>query len=250
MRRLPCWLLLLSELALFDAWQPMLPPSAGQVPAARRGRAGTIQPAAAGWAVLRRACHPGGGRLRLRARGAQAGGGEEWEDICGDGGCLKQVVTAGAGSGDDPRPRKGSVVQLHYEIRIDGEVLDRSSCGPDGEAFEFELGMEPSDAIAGWECAIPTMREGEIARLRCEPAYAFGPAGSPPKIPPNATIECTLELLSWVDKTAKWSRLADQYTGSDVPEEDIYAKYKEDLEVRQDREDGAGRSACLAACSC
>ncbi len=82
------------------------------------------------------------------------------------------------------------------------------------------------------------MREGEIARLRCAPAYAFGPAGSPPKIPPNATVECRLELLSWADKTARWSRLADQYTGSDVPEEDIYAKYKKDLEVHPHTEDG------------
>ncbi len=150
--------LLLSELALFDAWQ-LLMPRARQIPAARRGRAGAIRAGwAAGWAaVQRRTCQRGGGggRLQLRASGAHAGGGDEWEDICGDGGCLKQVVAAGTGSGDDARPRKGSVVQLHYEISIDGEVLDRSSSrGPDGEAFEFELGMEPSDAIAGWECGV------------------------------------------------------------------------------------------------
>lgn len=172
---------------------------------------------------------PRHGRTQLAAAGQRAGD-EEWEDISGDGGCLKQVVAAGTGSGDECRPRKGSIVTLHYEIHVDGELLDTSR-GPDNEAFEFELGMEPSDAIAGWECAIPTMREGETARLRCGPAYAFGPAGSPPKIPPNATVDCTLQLLSWVDKTAKWTALADQYTDSEAPEEDVYNKYKEDIAV-------------------
>jgi len=154
----------------------------------------------------------------------------EWEDICGDGGCLKQIITIGSGDGGNFRPRKGSLVRLHYEIRIDGTVLD-SSRGPGSEVFEFELGVEPSDAIAGWEHAIPTMLEGETARLLCAPAYAFGAAGAPPKVPANATVDCTLELISFVDKTEKWASLADQYTGSDVPEEEVYNKYKEDIET-------------------
>jgi len=167
--------------------------------------------------------------LALRLRGAEGGG--EWEDICGDGGCLKQIVSPGTGSADDEaRPRKGSVVQLHYEMSIDGDVLD-SSHGPGQEVFEFELGMEPSDAIPGWESALPTMREGEAALLQFAPEYAFGAAGSPPKIPGNATVVCTVELLSWVDKTAKWSSLADQYTSSDVPEEEVYENYKKDIKT-------------------
>lgn len=31
-----------------------------------------------------------------------------------------------------------------------------------GEEFSFELGMKPSDAMPGWEAAIPTMLEGEV----------------------------------------------------------------------------------------
>ena len=148
----------------------------------------------------------------------------EWEDISGDGGCLKQILHAGTRVQGGMMPRKGCIVQLHYEMSIDGAVLD-SSRNPGRGAFEFELGLEPSDGIKGWETALPTMLDGEIARLRCSPAYAFGAAGSPPKIPANATVDCTLELLSWVDKTSKWS----QYTGSDVPEEDVYEKYKTDM---------------------
>ena len=163
---------------------------------------------------------------QLRAS-ATAGG---WEDISGDGGCLKQVVVAGDG-GAREHPRKGSIVQLHYEMSVDGELID-SSRGDEGrDAFEFELGLEPSDSIAGWELAIPTMCQGETARLRFAPAYAFGEAGALGKVPANATIDCTLELLSWVDKTAKWSVLSDKYTGSDVPEEEVYEKYKQDIQT-------------------
>lgn len=28
--------------------------------------------------------------------------------------------------------------------------------------FEYELGMKPSDAIKGWDVAVPTMKEGEV----------------------------------------------------------------------------------------
>ena len=188
-------------------------PGLGPAAVVRRGRAG----------------RGGGGAPRPwgRLRASAADGDVEWEDISGDGGCLKQVVAAGGGR-EDERPRKGSIVHLHYDMSVDGQPLD-SSRGDGRDAFEFELGLEPSDSIAGWERAVPTMRQGERARLRFAPAYAFGEAGAPPKIPPNATIDCTLELLSWVDKTAKWSALADQYTGGDVPEEEIYEKYKEDI---------------------
>lgn len=33
-----------------------------------------------------------------------------------------------------------------------------------------------------------TMKVGEICRITCKPEYAYGSAGSPPKIPPNATL--------------------------------------------------------------
>lgn len=42
-----------------------------------------------------------------------------------------------------------------------------------------------------------SMRKGEKALLRCGPGYAYGVGGSPPKIPGNATLEFTVELLSF-----------------------------------------------------
>ena len=34
-----------------------------------------------------------------------------------------------------------------------------------------------------------TMKRGEKALLTCKADYAYGEAGSPPKIPPNATLQ-------------------------------------------------------------
>ena len=33
------------------------------------------------------------------------------------------------------------------------------------------------------------MKRGEVAILTCKPEYAYGASGSPPKIPPNSTLE-------------------------------------------------------------
>jgi hypothetical protein len=37
-----------------------------------------------------------------------------------------------------------------------------------GQEFSFELGITPSDAMPGWESAIPTMLEGEVGFLNHE----------------------------------------------------------------------------------
>jgi len=39
------------------------------------------------------------------------------------------------------------------------------------------------------------MRVGGKARLTCPPAAAYGPAGSPPAIPPEAVLTFEVELL-------------------------------------------------------
>lgn len=41
------------------------------------------------------------------------------------------------------------------------------------------------------------MKKGEVATFTIAPHYAYGEAGSPPSIPPNATLKFDVELLSW-----------------------------------------------------
>lgn len=42
-----------------------------------------------------------------------------------------------------------------------------------------------------------TMKKGEKAILTCRSDYAYGKSGSPPTIPPDATLQFEVELLSW-----------------------------------------------------
>jgi len=49
------------------------------------------------------------------------------------------------------------------------------------------------------------MTKGEKAVLTCTAPYAYGASGSPPTIPPNATLKFEVELLGFHDKEmTKW----------------------------------------------
>lgn len=51
-------------------------------------------------------------------------------------------------------------------------------------SFIVHLGQ----VIKAWDIGVATMKVGELCQLICRPEYAYGSAGSPPKIPPNATL--------------------------------------------------------------
>ncbi|XP_063222943.1 FK506-binding protein 59 [Bacillus rossius redtenbacheri] len=108
----------------------------------------------------------------------------------GDGGVLKEIVKEGVGE----CPCPGSKVRVHYVGKLlDGSEFD-SSRGR-SEPFEFNLGK--GSVIKAWDLGVATMKKGEVFLLTCKPEYAYGKAGSPPKIGPNATLVFEIEMLDW-----------------------------------------------------
>lgn len=49
--------------------------------------------------------------------------------------------------------------------------------------------------IKAWDIGVASMKVGELSQLICKPEYAYGSAGSPPKIPPHATL--VFEVSVW-----------------------------------------------------
>ena len=96
-------------------------------------------------------------------------------------------------SGDGPTPQQGETVTVHYTGRFaDGSKFDSSV--DRHEPFTFVLGG--GQVIAGWELGVATMKVGDKVKLTIPPALAYGLAGYPGVIPPNATLVFEIELLS------------------------------------------------------
>ncbi|XP_054854750.1 peptidyl-prolyl cis-trans isomerase FKBP4 [Eublepharis macularius] len=125
-----------------------------------------------------------------------AGGGEGGADITPkqDGGVLKITKKGGVGT---ECPMIGDKVTVHYTgWLLDGTKFDSSRDRNDKFSFDFGKG----EVIKAWDIAVGTMTIGELCRITCKPEYAYGTAGSPPKIPPNATLIFEIELFDFKGK--------------------------------------------------
>ena len=95
--------------------------------------------------------------------------------------------------GTGASPKRGETVTVHYAGWLaDGTKFDSSI--DRGEPFAFALGT--GQVIGGWDQGVATMRVGDKARLTIPPELAYGAAGYPGAIPPNATLIFEVELLS------------------------------------------------------
>nr|XP_043622846.1 peptidyl-prolyl cis-trans isomerase FKBP62-like [Erigeron canadensis] len=116
--------------------------------------------------------------------------GEEKE--MGKQGLKKKLLKQGEGW---DTPDNGDEVEVHYTgTLLDGTQFDSSR--DRGTPFKFTLGQ--GQVIKGWDQGIKTMKKGENALFTIPADLAYGESGSPPTIPPNATLQFDVQLLSWV----------------------------------------------------
>jgi FKBP-type peptidyl-prolyl cis-trans isomerase len=105
-----------------------------------------------------------------------------------------RYILLGQGTGD-ARPVVGQDAAIRYSVSLlDGTPID-SSDAHGGEPFAFRVGH--GQVIKGLDAVVPDMRRGEKRMLIIPWWLAYGEAGSPPKIPPNATLVFNVELVDF-----------------------------------------------------
>jgi FKBP-type peptidyl-prolyl cis-trans isomerase len=100
-----------------------------------------------------------------------------------------EILKAGSG----PQAKPGDKVIVNYTGTLqDGTKFD-SSLNPGRTPFPFTIG--DNNIIPGWNLGVAGMKVGEKRRLTIPPELGYGTAGSPPIIPPNATLIFEIDLL-------------------------------------------------------
>jgi peptidylprolyl isomerase len=94
--------------------------------------------------------------------------------------------------GTGASPKQGQNVTVHYTGTLQDGTKFESSLDR-GQPYTFKIGT--ASVIQGWDEGIMTMKVGGKRRLIIPGKLGYGPAGNPPKIPPNATLIFEIQLL-------------------------------------------------------
>jgi len=94
--------------------------------------------------------------------------------------------------GTGESPTRGQTVTVHYTgTLINGTKFESSL--DSGQPVEFKVGI--GKLIKAWDEGLMTMKVGGKRKLIVPPNLGYGPAGNPPKIPPNAPLIFDIQLL-------------------------------------------------------
>lgn len=103
-------------------------------------------------------------------------------------GLIYQSVVEGKGAS----PKATDVVRVHYRGTFPDTGKEFDSSYKRGEPTEFPLNA----VIPCWTEGVQKMKPGGKAKLTCPPAIAYGARGAGGVIPPNATLNFEIELIS------------------------------------------------------
>ncbi|XP_067872078.1 peptidyl-prolyl cis-trans isomerase FKBP8 [Heterodontus francisci] len=116
---------------------------------------------------------------------------EEWLQVLGNGLLKKKVLVAG--QNEESRPQKGQNVMVRLKMMLeDGTEVEEDP------ALAFTVG--DGDVIQALDLCVQLMDRDEVARIISDSKYAYGSLGSSqPIVPPNATVQLEVQLLSVTD---------------------------------------------------
>jgi len=103
-------------------------------------------------------------------------------------GLIYQSLNEGTGAS----PASTDTVKVHYKGTFPDSGKEFDSSYKRNEPTEFPL----NGVIPCWTEGVQKMKVGGKAKLTCPPAIAYGSRGAGGVIPPNATLDFEIELLS------------------------------------------------------
>jgi FKBP-type peptidyl-prolyl cis-trans isomerase FkpA len=102
---------------------------------------------------------------------------------------LKEDLVVGTGA----EAKDGDKVKVNYTGRLlKTNFMFDTSVGK--KPFDFQIGK--GAVIKGWDQGVAGMKVGGKRKLTIPSRLGYGDTGSPPKIPPKATLVFEVELLS------------------------------------------------------